>query len=115
MKSSDGIASLPTSGRLIGIDFGTVRIGVAISDGDQKIASPLETYTRRNETLDAEYFVRLVQQEHVVGFVVGLPIHMSGDESEKSIEARQFGTWLAEAAGKPVTWIDERFTTAFAR
>ncbi len=83
---------LPVSGRLLGIDFGTVRIGVAISDANQKIASPLETYTRRNAKLDAEHFTKLVKQESVVGIVVGLPVHMSGDESKKSLEVREFGT-----------------------
>lgn len=112
-ESNDG--SLPTSGRLVGIDFGTVRIGIAVSDAQQSLASPLETYARRNEKLDAEYFIKLVADESVVGFVIGLPVHMSGDESEKSKEAREFGTWLAAQTGVPIDWIDERYTTSFAR
>lgn len=107
--------SLPKSGRLAGIDFGTVRIGVAVSNVQQTIASPLETYARRNEKLDAEYFAKLVADEKIVGFVVGLPVHMSGDESEKSGQAREFGEWLVAATGVVVDWIDERYTTAFAR
>lgn len=107
--------SLPTSGRLAGIDFGTVRIGIAISDAGQSLASPLETYVRRNEKLDAQYFVKLVATEKITGFVIGLPVHMSGDESEKSAEAREFGSWLVEQTEVPVDWIDERYTTAFAR
>ncbi|OYV83422.1 MAG: Holliday junction resolvase RuvX, partial [Planctomycetia bacterium 21-64-5] len=53
-------------------------------------------------------------QERIVGFVVGLPVHLSGRESEKSREARQFGEWLAETTGLPVAYFDERFTTAEA-
>ena len=107
--------SLPESGRLAGVDFGTVRIGLAVSDAQQSLASPLETYTRRNEELDAKYFINLVANEKIVGIVIGLPVHMSGDESEKSAEARDFGRWLTEQTEVPVDWIDERYTTAFAR
>ncbi len=105
----------PKRGRLIGIDFGTVRVGVAICDENQSISSPLETYQRRNEKLDGQYFVKLVADSAVVGFVVGLPLHMSGDESAKSIEAREFGQWLSKTTRVPVRWVDERYSTAFAR
>lgn len=104
-----------SKGRLAGIDYGTVRIGVAISDPNQTIASPLEVYTRRNLDLDAKYFKELARIEELVGFVVGLPVHMSGDESQKSKEAVAFGVWLFECTSVPVTWIDERYSTAMAR
>ena len=107
--------SLPTEGRLCGIDFGTVRIGVSISDPGQTISSPLETYQRRSVDLDSKYFQNLVKEERVVGFVVGLPVHMSGDPSQKSREAIAFGKWLNAETGIPVAWIDERYTTAMAR
>ena len=67
-------------GRIAGIDYGTVRIGVAISDPDQTLASPLETYNRRNDALDREWFKRLAKEERVVRFVVGLPVHLDGHE-----------------------------------
>jgi putative Holliday junction resolvase len=108
-------AELPPYGRLAGIDFGTVRIGVAICDPSQTIASPLETYNRRTIALDAKYFVDLATREQIVGFVVGLPVHMSGDASQKSKQAEEFGSWLLEQTGIPVAWIDERYTTAMAR
>jgi len=107
--------TVPETGRLLGIDFGTVRVGVAICDERQQIASPYETYTRQNEKLDEKYFVSLVAETNVVGIVVGLPLHMSGDESQKSAEARAFGDWLNQTTGLPVDWIDERYSTAFAR
>ena len=105
---------LPAEGRIAGVDYGHVRIGIAITDPLQSIASPLENYTRRDEVADAAYFRRLVTEERVVGFVVGLPLHMSGDESQKSIEARKFGAWLAAQTGSPVVFHDERFSTAAA-
>lgn len=98
-------------GRIAGIDFGTVRIGIAVTDPDQTLASPLETYTRRSEALDRERFVRLAQEERLALFVVGLPVHLDGRESQKSIEARKFGEWLTVATGVPVEYFDERFTT----
>jgi putative Holliday junction resolvase len=104
----------PESGRLAGVDYGHVRLGLAICDPLRRLASPLETYTRCNAKRDAEFFRRLVQQEQLVGFVVGLPVHSSARESQKSREARQFGAWLAEISGKPVCFFDERYTTVEA-
>lgn len=104
----------PSTGRIAGVDFGHVRIGIAITDPDQSIASPLDNYTRRGVAADAAYFRRLADEECVAGFVVGLPLHMSGDESQKSAEARRFGDWLAEQTGCPVVFHDERFSTVAA-
>jgi putative holliday junction resolvase len=101
----------PAAGRVAGIDFGDVRIGVAISDPERKIVSPLLNYTRRGPEQDAEQFRRLAADERVVLFVVGLPIHLDGRESQKSQEARQFGRWLGDVTGVPVEFFDERFTS----
>ena len=105
---------LSPSTRIAGIDYGTVRIGIATADLEVGIASPYETYTRRNEKLDAEYFRELATLERLAKFVVGLPVHLSGEESQKSYEARQFGAWLAKLTGLPVEYYDERFTSAEA-
>jgi putative holliday junction resolvase len=106
--------ALPRTGRLAGIDYGTVRIGVAITDPDQRLASPLEIYTRRGPAADAAWLARLVATERIAGFVVGLPVHTSGRESQKSEEARLFGKWIAEQTGLPIRLFDERYTTAHA-
>lgn len=100
--------------RIAGIDYGTVRIGVAIADGEIGIASPLATHTRQNAEVDARYFRRLVEQEAISNFVVGLPVHLDGRESQKSRESREFGKWLEATTGVPVDFFDERFTTAEA-
>jgi putative Holliday junction resolvase len=104
----------PERGRLAGIDFGTVRIGIAVCDPGRMLASPLATYARRNDILDQKFFQQLALDEELAGWIVGLPVHMSGDESEKSRLARQFGEWLGVATGLPVRFQDERFTTAEA-
>jgi putative Holliday junction resolvase len=101
-------------GRLLGIDFGTVRVGIAVSDSEQFIASPLSVYRRVDSEKDALHFRKLVISEEVVGFVVGLPIHMSGDEGQKAKEARAFGAWLAETTGLDGEYWDERYTTVDA-
>jgi len=106
--------SFPATGRLAGVDYGTVRIGIAISDPSRTLASPLENYTRRGLEGDACYFRQLVAEETIAAFVVGLPVHTSGFESQKSLESRRFGQWLAEVTGCPVTYHDERYTTAAA-
>jgi len=106
--------ALPRSGRLAAIDYGTVRIGVAITDPEQRLASPLENYTRRGIEADAKWIVELAKRERIAGFIVGLPIHTSGEESAKSREARKFGEWLGEVTGLSVRFFDERYTSAHA-
>lgn len=107
-------ASLPETGRLIGIDFGTKRVGVAVSTGDRTIASPVEVYQRRNELLDARYFKQLLPEYRPVGVVVGLPMHIAGNEGIKAHEARDFGSWLGKQLALPIAYWDERYTSVVA-
>jgi putative Holliday junction resolvase len=100
--------------RIAGIDYGTVRIGIALADTEVAIATPYENYTRRSAELDAGYFRELAANEQIARFVVGLPVHLHGGESQKSTESRQFGTWLTDVTGIPVEFFDERFTSAEA-
>lgn len=108
-------ADFPAAGRLAAIDYGTVRIGVAVCDPDRILASPVEVYQVRDALKDATYFRQLAKQEHLAGFVVGLPIHCDGGESEKSRESRKFARWLNEETNLPVRLFDERFSTAAAK
>ncbi|HEX4589347.1 MAG TPA: Holliday junction resolvase RuvX [Gemmataceae bacterium] len=101
-------------GRLLGVDYGEVRVGLAVSDPDRVLASPLATYTRRDPKTDAAYFRQAVKAEDVVGLVVGLPLHTDGREGVKAKEAREYGAWLGTVTGLPVEFADERFTTVFA-
>ena len=104
----------PSKGRLLGIDFGTVRVGLAACDPDRIVASPMITYTRRTVEKDAEYFLRVVKNESIVGLVIGLPISLNNTEGPKAIEAREFGAWLVSVTSLPFVYWDERFTTAAA-
>lgn len=103
-----------SEGALLGVDFGTVRIGLAISDPDRKIASPLTTLARQGPKRDAESFHKLVAEHRIAGLIVGLPVHLDGREGNKAREARAFGTWLGEITRLPVVYFDERFTTVHA-
>ena len=100
--------------RVLGVDYGSVRLGLAVSDPERKIASPLEVYERRDKNRDAAFFAKLLAEEEIGQIVVGLPVHTDGREGTKAIEARAFGRWLAEATALPLTYFDERFTTTQA-
>jgi putative Holliday junction resolvase len=114
--NSDSLSnSIPPRGRLLGVDYGTVRVGLAVSDPDRIISSPFTTYTRRSTDLDAEYFRTLVQSERIVGFVVGLAMHSGGEEGIKARECREYGAWLVETTGLPLAMWDERFTSSLAQ
>ena len=115
MTNSNLPPMVPTQGTLLGLDYGTKRIGVAVSTQEQNIASPLENYTRRNEREDGEFLSRIARDYRAVGVVVGLPVHMSGDEGTKAREARAFGQWVALAIKLPVVFWDERFSSAMAQ
>ncbi len=104
----------PTSGRLAAVDFGSVRIGIAVCDPDRILASPLEVHPAADWPNDGDYFRSLIDAERIVGIVVGLPIHCDGGESQKSGECRKFARWLADETELPVRLFDERFTTSDA-
>ena len=76
--------------------------------------SPLAIYTRRNRVLDAEFFRELVTKEGIVAWILGLPLHCSGEKSQKSEEARKFGENLRSETGIPVEYFDERFSSRMA-
>ena len=107
-------AEFPREGRLVGIDYGTVRIGVAITDATQQWPSPWENYNRKDLAADLVWFQKLVKEERVVGIVIGLPVHISGLESQKSIEVRAFAKWLQAGTGLPIRLFDERYSSAQA-
>ena len=106
--------TVPMTGRLLGVDFGTKRLGFAVCNSEQTIASPVENYTRQTPAVDAKCITRLVSEYRIVGLVVGLPVHLSGNESQKSRESKAFGAWLQEVTKLPVAYSDERYSSAFA-
>ncbi len=106
---------MTASGRLLALDVGDVRIGIAICDRDRVMASPYDQYTRRSPDRDGEHFRQIVAAEQVVGLVVGLPINMDGTEGPKAVAYRKYGEWLAGVLNLPVAFFDERLTTHAAQ
>jgi putative Holliday junction resolvase len=98
-----------TPNNILGVDYGSVRIGLAGSDPERKLAFPISAYRRRSRREDARFFRSLADAFGQV--VVGLPVHLNGREGAKAREARAFGQWLGEITGLPVVFWDERFTS----
>jgi putative holliday junction resolvase len=102
-------------GRLLSLDYGAKRIGVALSDPTATIASPLDTLTRREGKRPPWPEIRrLVEENEVEGFVVGLPLDLAGEEGAWAAEVREFGAELSRRFGLPVDWVDERMTSVMA-
>jgi putative Holliday junction resolvase len=102
-------------GRILGLDLGSKRIGLALSDPELPIAMPEGTLVRKGLLRDLAALKKLVQDRDVKRVVVGLPIHMSGHKGPEAVAAETFARQLAEATGLPVDLQDERWTTLEAQ
>ena len=105
-------ARLKRFDRLMGIDLGTKTIGLALSDVERRLASPLETIARRKFTLDAEAMLKLAAKYEVAVFVIGMPLNMDGTEGPRSQATRAFVRALAAKTPIPFVYWDERMSTA---
>jgi len=113
--------SAPSRGRRLGVDVGKVRVGVAMSDPDGILATPLVTVPRDTGAAadavpsDIAELVRLVGEYEAVQVVVGLPVQLNGAEGPAAIDIRAYVGRLAEAVGEvPVVLADERMSTVVA-
>lgn len=97
--------------RLMGIDLGTKTIGLALSDVERRIATPLETIKRVKFTPDAERIKSLIGRHDVGGLVFGLPLNMDGTEGPRSQATRAFVRNLKPIYAGPVLFWDERLST----
>lgn len=101
--------------RALGLDLGSKRIGVAVSDRSGTIASPLTVITRgRSRRTDHERIAELVREEEAEVVVVGMPRSLSGGDGPAARAARAEVAALASVVGVPVETYDERFTTVTA-
>jgi putative Holliday junction resolvase len=105
-------AHLPPRGALVGLDLGTKTIGVAVSDPDRRLATPVTTVLRQRFNADAERLLALAAERHVVGFVLGLPINMDGTEGPRAQSTRAFARNFARLTELPIALWDERLSTA---
>jgi len=105
-----------TGGRLLGVDWGERRIGLALSDETQMLAQPLATLTRRSgKRFPMTSLLAHIETHQVVGVVVGLPLDASGSEGPAAQAARELAGAIQHRSGRPVALWDERFTTARVR
>lgn len=100
--------------RIMGLDIGDVRIGIALSDERAILASGVESYTRKNEQTDVEYIAKSAAALGASRIVVGLPINMNGTEGPQATKMRAFAAALGKHTSLPVVFYDERLTTAQA-
>jgi putative holliday junction resolvase len=113
---------LPTSGRLLAFDLGRVRVGVALSDPAQVVASPSDTIDvadlDRGEEMDvaalAQRLATVAAEGEAVGIVVGAPLDLDGHEGAAAREARAVAEAIRTLSGLPVRLVDERFTSTQA-
>ncbi len=106
---SDGL------GRVMAIDYGERRIGLALSDPSRMIASPAGFIVRRTgKRPPIAEIVRRAELGDVTAFVLGLPLNDQGDETPRSAEVRRIGAELEKRTGLPLRFVDERYTTAAA-
>lgn len=103
----------PEAGRILGLDLGQSRIGVAISDPDGRMAVPLGT-VRTGAPEDVKAIAAMVKEHRVTAIVVGLPLSMSGRKSKAADHAEKFAHALRDFLGVPVFLEDERLTTVQA-
>lgn len=100
--------------RKLGIDYGDVRIGIAMTDALCIISSPFEVYKNKGEDDALNHIVELVKQYDIDAIAMGLPINMDGSEGPRAQIHREFGEKLEKLSGVKVAFIDERLTSAQA-
>ena len=103
--------------RVMGLDYGRTTVGVAISDSMGITAQPVETIRRKGENKRRQTYARLrelIEEYGVERIVVGLPLHMNGEEGDRAEKSREFAEELEQKVNLPVDLWDERLTTQAA-
>ena len=98
--------------RLMGLDLGSKTIGIAISDLSLMISSPLKTISRTKFSNDAAILETIIDEQQVGALILGLPINMNGLEGPRCKSTRQFATNFLERRDIPISFWDERLSTA---
>jgi putative Holliday junction resolvase len=98
-------------GRILALDYGRTKIGLAIADAEARIAQPFDTMERINRNEDMRRLRELVRDEKVKQIVVGLPLRLDGTLGEMAEEVTGFAERVRKQAGVPVELVDERLTS----
>jgi putative Holliday junction resolvase len=104
--------ALPARARLLGVDPGTKTLGVAVSDVERRIASPVETIKRVKFTPDVERLLAIAAKQEAAALIIGLPLNMDGGEGPRAQATRAFARNLAKLTSLPLLFWDERLSTA---
>lgn len=113
-RIEDFAAALPATGAVAGLDLGTETIGVAVSDGFRRVATPLETIRRKKFGVDAEKLFALTTHRKITGLLLGLPLNMDGSEGPRCQSTRAFARNLERLTDLPIGFWDERLSTVAA-
>ena len=108
----DAAPLLPARGGLFGLDLGTKTIGLALSDVERRIASPLETIRRTKFQADAAALLQHIEKHQIGALVIGLPLNMDGSEGPRVQSTRAFVRNLEKLTPLPILYWDERLSTA---
>lgn len=103
-----------TEGRILGVDFGDTRTGLALSDPSRLLASGLETLSPGGMEKTAEAVAKVAKERDAAAVVVGLPKNMDGTEGFRAVRCREFAEKLSTLTDLPVAMLDERLTTVSA-
>ena len=106
--------ALPAKGALLGLDLGERTIGLALSDLERAVASPIETIRRKKFGIDAARLQDLIAERSVCGLVLGLPRNMDGSEGPRCQSTRAFARNFSRLWTGPLTFWDERLSTVAA-
>ena len=103
---------LPAKARLIGIDLGVKTIGLAVSDVERRLASPLRTLRRGAFARDADALIAIFDEFEISGVILGLPLDLEGRDTPRAQSTRAFARNLSARTVLPIVYWDERFSTA---
>lgn len=109
--ASDAARAFGSVGALLGLDLGTKKTGIAVSDALRLSATPLETLKRGKFSKDAALLIEIINRRGVVGVVLGLPFNMDGSEGPRAQSTRAFARNLAQKIEQPILFWDERLST----
>ena len=96
-------------GRILAIDYGKVRVGLAISDPLRILSTPFDVF--KNDDNLIHNLKNLISEKEITLIILGLPLNLKGKDSKKTLEIREFKTKLEEELNLPIKLVDERFTT----
>jgi putative holliday junction resolvase len=110
-SAASAVQSARATAKILGLDYGRTKIGIALADGEVRMAQPHSTLERVNRNEDMRRLRELVRDEHVKQIVVGLPLRLDGTHGEMAEEVTRFVERVRKQIGVPVEMVDERLTS----